>query len=103
MQGAVTLPLDGDGYAVMRPSRHRFYGHPALIDYLIALAGRMQRENRNLLLFGDLAELWGSDADRARKPSERARRRRGGYAALAGRQTPNARAAIRQLRRRPKT
>ena len=59
MQGAVTLPLDGDGYAVMRPSRHRFYGHPALIDYLIALAGRMQRENRNLLLFGDLGRAPG--------------------------------------------
>jgi len=59
MQGAVTLPLDGDGYAVMRPSRHRFYGHPALIDYLIALAGRMQRENRNLLLFGDLGQAPG--------------------------------------------
>ena len=59
MQGAVALPLDGDGYAVMRPSRHRFYGHPALIDYLIALAGRMQRENRNLLLVGDLGQAPG--------------------------------------------
>ena len=59
LQGAVTLPLDGDGYAVMRPSRRRFYGHPALIDYLITLADRMQRGNRNLLLFGDLGQAPG--------------------------------------------
>jgi penicillin-insensitive murein endopeptidase len=26
--GAVTLPLLGDGYQVMRPSRNRYYGHP---------------------------------------------------------------------------
>ena len=56
LQGAVTLPPDGSGYAVMRPSRHRFYGHPTLIAYLTRLAGRMQRENRNLLLFGDLGQ-----------------------------------------------
>src|ERR1051325_10725955 len=32
LQGAEALPLDGDGYSVMRPSRHRFYGHPSLIS-----------------------------------------------------------------------
>src|SRR5580765_3569118 len=40
LQGAEALPLDGTGYAVMRPSRHRFYGHPALVSYLTALAAR---------------------------------------------------------------
>jgi penicillin-insensitive murein endopeptidase len=59
LQGAVTLPPDGSGYAVMRPSRHRFYGHPTLIAYLTRLAGRMQQENRNLLLFGDLGQPAG--------------------------------------------
>ena len=59
LQGAVTLPLDGRGYAVMRPSRHRFYGHPALIGYLTDLAGRMQRETTNMLLFGDLGRAPG--------------------------------------------
>ena len=59
LQGAVTLPLDGNGYAVMRPSRHRFYGHPALIGYLTDLAGRVQRETANLLLFGDLGRAPG--------------------------------------------
>jgi len=54
LQGAEALPLDGTGYAVMRPSRHRFYGHPALVRYLTELAKRTHAENRRLLLIGDL-------------------------------------------------
>jgi penicillin-insensitive murein endopeptidase len=54
LKGAKALPLDGTGYAVMRPSRHRFYGHPALVSYLTELATRTYAENRRLLLIGDL-------------------------------------------------
>ena len=54
LQGAEALPLDGTGYALMRPSRHRFYGHPALVRYLTELAKRTHAENRRLLLIGDL-------------------------------------------------
>src|SRR5262249_52586381 len=45
LQGAEALPLDGTGYAVMHPSRHRFYGHPALVSYLTELAKRTHAEN----------------------------------------------------------
>jgi len=54
LQGAEALALDGTGYAVMRPSRHRFYGHPALVSYLTDLAARTYADNRTLLLIGDL-------------------------------------------------
>ena len=54
LQGAEALPLDGTGYAVMHPSRNRFYGHPALVRYLTDLAQRTHAENRKLLLIGDL-------------------------------------------------
>src|SRR5262245_61498177 len=54
LQGAEALPLDGAGYAVMRPSRHRFYGHPALVCYLTDLAKRTYAENRRVLFIGDL-------------------------------------------------
>jgi penicillin-insensitive murein DD-endopeptidase len=54
LQGAEALPLDGTGYAVMHPSRHRFYGHPALVSYLTELAKRTHAENGRLLLIGDL-------------------------------------------------
>ena len=54
LQGAQALSLDGTGYAVMRPSRHRFYGHPALVSYLTGLATRTHNDNGKLLLIGDL-------------------------------------------------
>ena len=37
LAGAERRPLDGTGYAVMRPSRRRLFGHAALINYLTAL------------------------------------------------------------------
>jgi penicillin-insensitive murein endopeptidase len=55
LQGAQTLPLDGDGYAVMRPSRRRYFGHPALIDYLTRLAAATHERTGRLLLIGDMA------------------------------------------------
>src|SRR5688572_33008264 len=54
LKGAQALPLDGPGYAVMRPSRRRFYGHPSLVSYLTELAARTQNDARTLLLIGDL-------------------------------------------------
>jgi penicillin-insensitive murein endopeptidase len=38
----------------MRPSRHRFYGHPALIRYITELSAHTYTERRKLLLIGDL-------------------------------------------------
>jgi penicillin-insensitive murein endopeptidase len=54
LQGAEALPLDGAGYAVMRPSRRRFYGHPSLVSYLSELAARTHNDSGKLLLIGDL-------------------------------------------------
>jgi penicillin-insensitive murein DD-endopeptidase len=59
LQGGRELPLDGGGYAIMRPSRHRFYGHPALIDYLTTLAAGRPGGQGNLLLIGDLGPQRG--------------------------------------------
>jgi penicillin-insensitive murein endopeptidase len=59
LQGGQVLPLDGTGYAIMRPSRRRFYGHPALIDYLTTLASARPGGQRRLLLIGDLGPARG--------------------------------------------
>ena len=59
LQGAEVLPLDGVGYAAMRPSRRRFYGHPLLIGYLTTLATRRPGGNGRLLLVGDLGPARG--------------------------------------------
>lgn len=55
LQGAEALPLDGDGYSVMRPSRHRFYGHPSLITYVTNLAATTRATFGTRLLIGDMA------------------------------------------------
>ena len=59
LEGAEALPLDGSGYAVMRPSRGRFYGHPSLIGYLTALAAQRRSATGRLLLVGDLGRPRG--------------------------------------------
>ena len=54
LQGAESLPPDGQGYQIMRLSRGRFYGHPSLVDYLQKLAVELDREKVGPMLVGDL-------------------------------------------------
>ncbi|MCB1776047.1 MAG: penicillin-insensitive murein endopeptidase [Candidatus Competibacteraceae bacterium] len=56
--GAIALPLVGDGYQVMRTSRHRYYGHPLLIRF-IEQQGRQASAGGGRLLIGDLAQPRG--------------------------------------------
>jgi penicillin-insensitive murein endopeptidase len=59
VQGAVALPLRGPGWMVMRPERHREFGHPLLLAYLRDLASRARREHLGLLCVGDLGQPRG--------------------------------------------
>ena len=56
--GAVPLPLVGEGYQVMRPSRHRYFGHPLLVA-LVERLGREAAERGRRLLVGDLGQPRG--------------------------------------------
>ena len=59
LSGAVTLPLEGDGYQVMRLSRKRYYGHGVLIGSIQQL-GRVAAEQKlGTLLIGDLGQPRG--------------------------------------------
>ena len=59
VQGAIALPLRGPGWMVMRPERHREFGHPLLLAYLRDLASRARREHLSLLCVGDLGQPRG--------------------------------------------
>lgn len=59
LQGGQELPLDGVGYQVMRPSRHRNFGHPALVGYVRALGRDVKRKGLGVLLVGDLSHARG--------------------------------------------
>lgn len=59
LAGAEALPLDGEGYSVMRPSRRRNFGHPSLIAAIEDLARGAQSIGWPTLLVGDLTQIRG--------------------------------------------
>lgn len=59
LAGAQPLPLDGLGYQVMRPSRNRFYGHPAAIAFVREFAAETHARGGRGVLVGDLAQPRG--------------------------------------------
>jgi penicillin-insensitive murein DD-endopeptidase len=62
LQGARALPLDGEGYQVMHPSRRRYYGHPELIDFLTKLGKAVHEKGLGVILLGDLSQPRGGQA-----------------------------------------
>jgi penicillin-insensitive murein DD-endopeptidase len=59
ISGAVTLPLEGTGYQVMRLSRKRYYGHPDLVQFIQNLGQFAATEKIGTLLVGDLGQPRG--------------------------------------------
>jgi penicillin-insensitive murein DD-endopeptidase len=60
LAGAVSLPLTGDAWQVMRPSRNRNWGHPDLINLVEKLAREAKAQDGwNGLLVGDIAQPRG--------------------------------------------
>jgi penicillin-insensitive murein endopeptidase len=57
--GAVPLPLDGDGYQVIRVSRNRYWGHPATIRFVQDLGRKMTRAGLPPLYVGDMGQPRG--------------------------------------------
>ncbi len=57
--GAVPLPRSGPGYEVMRLSRNRYYGHPALVAFIQRLAAAAQKKKIGTLLIGDMSQARG--------------------------------------------
>ena len=60
LAGAEALPIDGEAWQVMRVSRNRNWGHPALIDFLERFAKTVPSINRwPGLLVGDISQPRG--------------------------------------------
>ena len=59
---AQALPLDGPHWQVMRPSRNRYWGHPALISFIERLSERASNSGWRGLLVGDLGQPRGGPA-----------------------------------------
>jgi penicillin-insensitive murein endopeptidase len=59
MAGAVELPITGPTWQVMRLSRNRNWGNPALVDFIARLGEAAKKEGWNGLLIGDMAQPRG--------------------------------------------
>jgi penicillin-insensitive murein endopeptidase len=59
LRGAVRLPLSGPNYQVMRASRHRYYGHPTLLEFIKALALELKGHGLQTLVVGDMGQPRG--------------------------------------------
>lgn len=60
--GGSALPLSGKGFQVMRPSRQRMYGHPAMIAFIHELGARVHERGLGVVLIGDLGQPRGAPA-----------------------------------------
>jgi len=56
--GARALPIDGRGFAVLRPQRNRYWGHPRLVSFVRDLARRVVRTG-SVLLIADIGQPRG--------------------------------------------
>ena len=59
LSGAVSLPVNGPGYQVMRLSRKRYYGHPDLKHFIENLGLSVADRHLGALLIGDLGQPRG--------------------------------------------
>ena len=59
LSGGIKLPVDGEGYQVMRLSRKRFYGHPDLIQFIEKMGQNAAERGWGTLLIGDLGQPRG--------------------------------------------
>ena len=59
LRGAQALELHGAGFEVMRPSRHRNYGHPRLLSFLRTLGANASSAGLGSILVGDLGQPRG--------------------------------------------
>jgi penicillin-insensitive murein endopeptidase len=62
IEGAVALPLTGDGFRVARPERQRVFGHPLLIGMLRGLGAQVKKLGLGVLSIGDLGQARGGPA-----------------------------------------
>lgn len=62
LRGGQALPLEGDGFIVMHPSRMRYFGHPDLLAFIRSLGKSLNISGLDPVLVGDLSQPRGGPA-----------------------------------------
>ncbi len=55
LTGAASLPLEGEGYQVLRSQRARYYGHPNAVSFIERLASLSSKQLHTRILIGDMS------------------------------------------------
>ncbi|MCG9598884.1 penicillin-insensitive murein endopeptidase [Vibrio sp. Isolate25] len=55
LTGAAALPLQGEGYQVLRSQRHRYYAHPQAVSFVQRLAALAAQRLNTRILIGDIS------------------------------------------------
>jgi penicillin-insensitive murein DD-endopeptidase len=103
LQGAEPLPLDGSGYEAIRISRNRYWGQPALLDYIKTLGERTRALGQSSLYIGDLGLPRGGPMPTGHASHQIGldadvwfEREHGPYVAPAGRENPRLRSLVKE-------
>jgi len=65
--GGHALPAEGEGYQVVRLSRHRYFGHPQMIGYLSDLGKQVEAAGLGVMLVADMAMPRGGPFDKGHR------------------------------------
>lgn len=60
--GGVTIPIKGDGYEQVRPSRNRHYGAPSIAAFVESI-DQLGQKNGRVIILGDIAQPRGGPAN----------------------------------------
>ncbi len=55
LAGALKMDQESAGYTIMKPSRNRYYAHPAMMSYLNTLSDTLHHAKMPYLLIGDIS------------------------------------------------
>jgi len=59
LSGGQAIPFEGEGYQMVRTSRHRYFGNPKLVTFLQQLAKDIHKSSSGILLIGDMSQPRG--------------------------------------------
>jgi penicillin-insensitive murein endopeptidase len=59
LQGARALAASGPGYEALHRSRNRYFGHPALVDFIRRLGATAKARHLGLVVVGDMSQARG--------------------------------------------
>ena len=59
IRNSAALSIDGEGYQVIRPSKGRYYGNPATIEFIESLSKKANKELNTMLLIADISQQTG--------------------------------------------